>query len=230
MCTNTCNFASDGECDDGGVGAEFSTSCSFGDDCADCGLRMIPAGATAVVVHEVVIVLTASGDVASYVGATTVLIAQAFADTAGVPLSDVTVTVTSASIQISATIAVQDQAGASAVVANLSPSLSSAASATSMLTTAGVAVSVTSAPTYAANVRTVIRTAPSPPTLTEEEAMGIAVVIAIAVAVVLVVCICLLYWACSRQAAPAKVPVQMQASTTSMPTSAADVGVEISKY
>ena len=34
-CTNTCAFASDGDCDDGGYGSEFS-SCSLGTDCADC--------------------------------------------------------------------------------------------------------------------------------------------------------------------------------------------------
>ena len=37
-CGNTCNSASDGACDDGGPGAEFS-SCFFGTDCADCGPR-----------------------------------------------------------------------------------------------------------------------------------------------------------------------------------------------
>ena len=39
-CSNTCNTANDGECDDGGPGAEF-TSCNFGTDCNDCGQRSI---------------------------------------------------------------------------------------------------------------------------------------------------------------------------------------------
>lgn len=36
LCSNTCNWASDGDCDDGGPGSETS-SCTLGDDCADCG-------------------------------------------------------------------------------------------------------------------------------------------------------------------------------------------------
>ena len=38
LCTNTCNWAGDGECDDGGVGSQYRV-CSFGSDCADCGSR-----------------------------------------------------------------------------------------------------------------------------------------------------------------------------------------------
>ena len=37
-CTNTCAYASDGECDDGGPGSEFAT-CVRGTDCFDCGVR-----------------------------------------------------------------------------------------------------------------------------------------------------------------------------------------------
>lgn len=37
-CTNTCSSARDGECDDGGPGAEYSV-CTLGTDCADCGDR-----------------------------------------------------------------------------------------------------------------------------------------------------------------------------------------------
>jgi len=42
-CRNDCIFASDGDCDDSGPGAEFS-SCSIGSDCADCGTRNETAG------------------------------------------------------------------------------------------------------------------------------------------------------------------------------------------
>jgi hypothetical protein len=38
LCTNTCGAASDGDCDDGGQGGEFSF-CALGTDCADCGPR-----------------------------------------------------------------------------------------------------------------------------------------------------------------------------------------------
>ena len=38
MCTDTCRFASDADCDDGGPGAEFSM-CPYGTDCIDCGAR-----------------------------------------------------------------------------------------------------------------------------------------------------------------------------------------------
>lgn len=37
-CTNTCRFAFDGECDDGGPGAVTSI-CDLGTDCGDCGPR-----------------------------------------------------------------------------------------------------------------------------------------------------------------------------------------------
>lgn len=36
LCSNTCQHAADGDCDDGGAGAEF-TSCEYGTDCTDCG-------------------------------------------------------------------------------------------------------------------------------------------------------------------------------------------------
>jgi len=35
-CHNTCEYPSDGGCDDGGPGAEYAI-CSLGTDCADCG-------------------------------------------------------------------------------------------------------------------------------------------------------------------------------------------------
>jgi len=37
-CTNTCNFASDSDCDDGGPGSEYGM-CDSGTDCEDCGSR-----------------------------------------------------------------------------------------------------------------------------------------------------------------------------------------------
>ena len=38
LCDDTCNFANDGACDDGGPNASFSV-CDFGTDCTDCGGR-----------------------------------------------------------------------------------------------------------------------------------------------------------------------------------------------
>jgi subtilisin-like proprotein convertase family protein len=38
LCTNTCGYASDGDCDDGGTGSAYSV-CNLGTDCADCGTR-----------------------------------------------------------------------------------------------------------------------------------------------------------------------------------------------
>lgn len=38
LCSDTCRFARDGECDDGGPGADFA-ECALGTDCADCGPR-----------------------------------------------------------------------------------------------------------------------------------------------------------------------------------------------
>ena len=38
LCTDTCIFAYDGECDDGGTGALFDL-CDLGSDCSDCGAR-----------------------------------------------------------------------------------------------------------------------------------------------------------------------------------------------
>ena len=37
-CSDTCGYAGDGACDDGGPGSSFSV-CSFGTDCTDCGPR-----------------------------------------------------------------------------------------------------------------------------------------------------------------------------------------------
>ncbi|HJL44798.1 MAG TPA: hypothetical protein RMG45_03145, partial [Polyangiaceae bacterium LLY-WYZ-15_(1-7)] len=45
-CTNTCSSANDGECDDGGPGAQYDV-CALGTDCADCGPRGGSASATA---------------------------------------------------------------------------------------------------------------------------------------------------------------------------------------
>ena len=42
-CTNTCGWASDNACDDGGGGASYSL-CSYGSDCIDCGPRGISSG------------------------------------------------------------------------------------------------------------------------------------------------------------------------------------------
>ena len=39
LCNNTCGTPGDGECDDGGPMCIYST-CEFGSDCADCGMRM----------------------------------------------------------------------------------------------------------------------------------------------------------------------------------------------
>ncbi len=38
ICTNTCAFAGDGECDDCGEGSDYSV-CDIGTDCDDCGAR-----------------------------------------------------------------------------------------------------------------------------------------------------------------------------------------------
>ena len=44
MCTNDCHHRGDGDCDDGGTGADF-TICDYGDDCTDCGpLHLTPLG------------------------------------------------------------------------------------------------------------------------------------------------------------------------------------------
>jgi len=40
MCDNSCSHASDGYCDDGGFGAEYS-ACSAGTDCTDCGYTCV---------------------------------------------------------------------------------------------------------------------------------------------------------------------------------------------
>lgn len=37
-CTNTCRYAYDGECDDGGLNSDYDL-CPWGSDCADCGPR-----------------------------------------------------------------------------------------------------------------------------------------------------------------------------------------------
>ena len=39
LCTDTCRYAGDGACDDGGPGASYSL-CELGTDCGDCGPRL----------------------------------------------------------------------------------------------------------------------------------------------------------------------------------------------
>ena len=41
LCNEQCRYASDGDCDDGGPGAEYSQQCPLGSDCTDCGVRYI---------------------------------------------------------------------------------------------------------------------------------------------------------------------------------------------
>ena len=43
LCEDSCSVASDNDCDDGGVGAEFAM-CGFGTDCLDCGPRTVEPG------------------------------------------------------------------------------------------------------------------------------------------------------------------------------------------
>src|SRR6056297_2846243 len=43
LCSNTCEFASDGDCDDGGPSSDFNL-CELGTDCADCGARSDDGG------------------------------------------------------------------------------------------------------------------------------------------------------------------------------------------
>lgn len=38
ICEDSCTFANDNECDDGGVNSQYSV-CAFGSDCSDCGIR-----------------------------------------------------------------------------------------------------------------------------------------------------------------------------------------------
>ena len=38
LCEDTCRFARDGDCDDGGPDSDYSV-CDLGSDCADCGPR-----------------------------------------------------------------------------------------------------------------------------------------------------------------------------------------------
>ncbi len=43
LCQDTCEFAHDGACDDGGAGSQFGV-CDLGTDCGDCGLRSAGGG------------------------------------------------------------------------------------------------------------------------------------------------------------------------------------------
>lgn len=41
LCADTCGYAGDGECDDGGPESSYDV-CGYGSDCADCGFRVAP--------------------------------------------------------------------------------------------------------------------------------------------------------------------------------------------
>ena len=45
ICTNTCRYANDGQCDDGGPESSNSL-CEYGTDCQDCGSRCVLTGNT----------------------------------------------------------------------------------------------------------------------------------------------------------------------------------------
>jgi trypsin-like peptidase len=49
LCTDTCIYAGDAECDDGGPGALPDVYCALGTDCTDCGPRDAPLGVPPVV-------------------------------------------------------------------------------------------------------------------------------------------------------------------------------------
>jgi hypothetical protein len=40
LCSDTCTYANDGACDDGGDGSSYSV-CELGSDCTDCGTRYV---------------------------------------------------------------------------------------------------------------------------------------------------------------------------------------------
>jgi len=42
VCSETCEYSADGDCDDGGAGAEYSQCVDEGTDCIDCGPRHVP--------------------------------------------------------------------------------------------------------------------------------------------------------------------------------------------
>jgi hypothetical protein len=51
LCLDTCFFAFDGECDDGGAGSGFDV-CDFGTDCSDCGTRSDDGGDQGILCDE----------------------------------------------------------------------------------------------------------------------------------------------------------------------------------
>jgi len=99
---------------------------------------------------SVSIQLVAGGDVSDYTPSVTNSIATTFANQAGVPVSDVTVTVTSASVAISVDIRAADASAANAVSASLASVTSSAAAASTFL--AAAQVQVISAPQVSTTV------------------------------------------------------------------------------
>lgn len=53
LCTDTCGFAADGDCDDGGPGS-LTTGCELGSDCTDCGSRIDADEAGIVLADEII--------------------------------------------------------------------------------------------------------------------------------------------------------------------------------
>lgn len=51
VCDNACRWSYDGECDDGGPGAQHAV-CPYGSDCYDCGPRPLPGAAPPPTVYE----------------------------------------------------------------------------------------------------------------------------------------------------------------------------------
>lgn len=106
-----------------------------------------PPGAEKKTVYRVKVELVASGTVSDITNEKKKAIQRAFATAAGVPKSQVVVSVTAASVLISVIITSATQASADTVKATLAPKLADSASATTFL--AEAAITVTATPTLA---------------------------------------------------------------------------------
>jgi len=108
-------------------------------------------------VHQVAVEFTAAGDVSDYGPAERTSLQSKFAEAAGVPMEDVSVEVTSASVNIRATVRVADQSSGSVLASSLTSQMGTTSAASSLL-----GVQVETAPT--AQVVTVpVFNHPSPP-------------------------------------------------------------------
>ena len=201
-CDDSCRYGNDGDCDDGGPGAEF-TNCATGTDCTDCsiaipdqpsagGLISSPSAAPTVVTVS----LTARGSPTDFSATVIVAIRRRFATLLGVPVDRVTLTVAAGSVLITVSIEAETEMIAAAMTTVLSTTLSNSTSAAAFLSASSgplAGIMIESVPAIVLSVPP--PPSPSPPELAPPATYHFAYTGHVIV-IILLVGLCIGVWGC----------------------------------